>query len=220
MGESEHNDHLDDWADRFETTESKTFVRDGDLDHYWDADTRICTVLKETNEPVVCDDLRTHHMKKLEGKLRCDDSIFRLGVWAAVLRRRCSTYEECRQEGLVRKIGRQLAVVNLKKTSGGPKAESSELHAFASTYRRDLKEQIRLLDPEIVLACGKSVDLILMWLFRLEWRDEPMDGEKNLRWAVQGERIYVTLVHPSAPGAVKKEFERLTRAWPQIQSEL
>lgn len=220
MGKSEHNDHLDDWADRFGTTESKTFVRDGDLDNYWDADTRICAVLKETNESVVGDDLRKHHMRKLENKLRRDDSIFRLSVWAAVLRGMRNTYEECRQEELVRKIGRQLAVVNVKKTSGGPTAESSELQEFASTHREDLKEQINLLDPEIVLACGTSVDLILMWLFRLEWRDEPLDGEKNLRWAEHGERIYVTLTHPSAPGAAKNEFERLTRAWPQIQSEL
>lgn len=84
MGKSEHNDHLDDWAKRFESTESETFVCDGALGDYWEANTRIGAVLKETNEPVVYDDLRKHHMEKLEGALKRDDSIFRLSVWAVL----------------------------------------------------------------------------------------------------------------------------------------
>lgn len=220
MGETEHEEHLTAWANRFDAPESELFVKDGDLSGYWVADTRICAVLKETNEEVVENDLRMHHMQKLEGDLGRGDSISKLSVWAAAIRDECPTYEECRAMDLVRKIGPELAVVNVKKTSGGPDAETSELHQFASTYREDLREQIELLDPEIVLGCGKTVDLILMWLFGLRWREQPLNDLKevpDLRWAHHDDRIWLSLAHPSYPPAPEREYDRLVEGWPRIQ---
>lgn len=217
MSELDHNAHLTEWAERFRSKEQEPFVPDGALADYWQADTGICAVLKEPRERPKYGDLRDHHIAKLENDLTRGDSIFRVSVWAAAIKNRCGTYDKCRQEGLVRDGARELAVVNLKKTPGGSRTVSAELHEFASLHRDDLIQQIKSLDPEIALGYGKWVGSILMWLFRLEWESLPVDALKPLRWARRHRRTFISLTHPSAPGAAKQEYGRLSEAWPRIQ---
>lgn len=219
---------LADWRKCFKDETGNRFVSDGALDDYWGADPRICAVLKEPNQlpqrgesDHASDyaDLRRHHMAKLEDGVSAGDSIFKLSVWASAIRRLCDSYQECKRVELVKQVGPQLAVVNVKKTPGGPQADSSEIMVFASRYREELSKQIELLDPDIVFACGSGVDDILMWLFHLEWnrvRGDDSDLD-SLRWAQQDDRIWVALAHPSYPPGPKEEFHRLREQWPEIE---
>ncbi len=61
---------------------------------------------------------------------------------------------------------RQVAVINLKKTSGGPYSKMSVINAYAFKDRELLLRQIEEIAPEIIVACGTFNSLI--WLLELD----------------------------------------------------
>ena len=54
---------------------------------------------------------------------------------------------------------RQIAAINLKKTTGGSVADLSVVNAFAAHDRELLVEQIERIGPQIIVACGTFATL-------------------------------------------------------------
>ena len=69
---------------------------------------------------------------------------------------------------------KQVATLNLKKTSGGSSADFSVINAYAFLDRDLLLEQIEAIAPEIIIACGTFDSLV--WLLNLKLNP---DSPKN-----------------------------------------
>ena len=87
---------------------------------------------------------------------------------------------------------RRLAVINLKKISGGASADGSEINRFAVRDRALLRQQIRALDPEMILACG-TFD-VLPWLLEAELPEGSI--ERDAVWLRGGRRL-IRWRHPA-----------------------
>jgi len=92
----------------------------------------------------------------------------------------------------------QIAVINLKKATGGAYADMSVVEAYAHQDKDLLLEQIRTIDPDIILACGTFEPLI--WLL-----DLPVKGDNPYERPVKS-KIFDTLVIPwRHPGRVNNK---------------
>lgn len=58
-------------------------------------------------------------------------------------------------------LNRRSAIMNLKKTSGGGVADQAGIALFAWEHRARLRQQIAIIAPTILVACGKVVNRML-----------------------------------------------------------
>lgn len=106
---------------------------------------------------------------------------------------------------------RQIAAINLKKTTGGSVADLSVVNAFAAHDRELLVEQIERIGPQIIVACGTFDQLV--WLLDLTfnpddpWRGTAQDAARGItvvpcRHPVRcnGARVYKELMEKFAAG--------------------
>lgn len=224
-----HESLLDTWKAAYDEQrpEEGYFVRDGALSEYWDAPVRICAVLKEPGEDP----------RELSEKRRYDDLIqvfeaafsqkklngagARLALWMAGFFGHLDQFgghTPDRRE-LVGSIGPQLAIVNLKKTCGGARSSKTEILGRASADREFIRQQLELLEPDLILSCGRpDVWGSLMWLYQLDWNSAP---QIDTTWAEQDGTVVLDLIHPSARGRhPKRQFEDLVDLGDLIRTQL
>ena len=107
--------------------------------------------------------------------------------WAAGVLRSFPDYEEIDNFSSMKAALRQVATLNLKKTSGGSWADSSVINAYARLDRDLLLDQIEAIAPQIVVACGTFDSLV--WLLELapdpdSPKSRPVRNEKRRMWVV------------------------------------
>lgn len=94
-----------------------------------------------------------------------------VGRWAAGLLRGFPSYEEVDRWEVMHDALQSIASINLKKASGGASADPALVNAYAFQDRDLLRDQVRLISPHTIVACGTTE--VLVWLLRL-----PMDADK------------------------------------------
>jgi hypothetical protein len=99
---------------------------------------------------------------------------------------------------------RSIAVINLKKASGGTgTADPSVINAYAWLDRELLRRQIRSIDPKIIIACGTFDALI--WLLDLRVNPDhparPLDSPSGIH--------VVPFRHPSQDPRRERTYNRL-----------
>lgn len=80
---------------------------------------------------------------------------------------------------------RQVAYMNINKRGGGAKVDWKILNLYASTYAEEIKNEICLIKPTIVVCCGTYwplVDIVERNLYR--------DEKNNPRWQSGDEKDY------------------------------
>lgn len=106
-----------------------------------------------------------------------------------------------------------ISAINLKKMSGEKVADMSVVNAYAVANREPLLNQIKDVEPEIILACG--VFDILVWLLDLEIEDPAEIGEKAILW-VGGNCWVIPCEHPACRGKGKSDeetYRRIKEIW-------
>jgi len=102
----------------------------------------------------------------------------------------------------------RIAIINLKKTAGGGRAAMENIAIQAWEHRDLLREQVRIISPEVVVTGGQECN-------RLFWKimfNDPFGGPAGLEpWKV--DRVVVLPGnHPSVrPGHARDALERLVR---------
>ncbi|GBE39288.1 hypothetical protein BMS3Bbin08_01910 [bacterium BMS3Bbin08] len=86
--------------------------------------------------------------------------------WAAGIWKGFPEYKKVNNSDLMREALSKIATINLKKVSGESSALWSQINAYAHRDRELLREQIRQINPDIIIACG--VFEILIWLLDLD----------------------------------------------------
>jgi len=68
------------------------------------------------------------------------------------------SWDDVRQQDRMtqRDILKSVAIVNLKKTLGGPSSVRREIHTFVTEYREFLRRQVALYEPHVTLLCGTA----------------------------------------------------------------
>lgn len=129
------------------------------------------------------------------------------GRWAyAILntdRNRIPDFEECCSQVEVPdamkpvarwKIARhQAAVVNLKKEPGGSSCNYEELASWAKVNAEVLREQLELINPQIVVLCGSGVRGIAVKVFGL-----PSPHRLERPYFVAQNRLWIDFYHYKA----------------------
>ena len=198
---------FEEWKAALPPEEQETFVRDGaiDADAWEKAPLKILFV---TAEP----DFETDESVKQAGDMRAllsadgPPGVFGMGLgrWAAIL-----------LEGAVpKKFGRvsarhmtaNTALVNLKKTGGGPELADSPARGvvnWALAHQERLLNQIEALAPEVIVLCGDRV--LAAWPAMLydNAQERPiMRGEYG--WddpdVLPSVKAILATVSPAAPG--------------------
>jgi len=107
--------------------------------------------------------------------------------WAAGILHNFPEYEKIDTLDIMKEVIKKIASINLKKTSGGSYSNMSVINAYAYTDKELLLEQIKEIQPDIIVACGTFDSLI--WLLGLEINpDNPyekpiLDRKRNI-WTI------------------------------------
>ncbi|MFH5803234.1 hypothetical protein [Alienimonas sp. DA493] len=198
---------FEEWKAELSPEEQEAFVLDGAIDEeaWKDAPLKVLFI---TAEP----DFETDDSVKEAGdmrKLLSDDGppgVFGMGLgrWAAIL-----------LEGQVpKKFGRvsarnmtaNTAIINLKKTGGGPELADSPARGvvnWALAHQERLLDQIEMLAPEVIVLCGDRV--LAAWPVMLygDATERPiMRGEYawNDPDVLPSVKAILATVSPAAPG--------------------
>lgn len=89
----------------------------------------------------------------------------------------------------------QIAVLNLKKSDGNSESEYGEIAAYARSDREEIKKEIELIDPDIVV-CGYTFGILLNEVYQAD------KGKTSDNWYyylnLDGkERLYIDFYHPA-----------------------
>ncbi len=189
------------------------FARDGivDVDAFAQADPKVLLVLKDpsTKPGERCVDSLCDWF--LDGDSAYGSTWFNVARWAESflppedrhIDRRSRPNRDAAGEAL-----RRVAVLNLKKTAGGTTADYLQVSAHAARDAKRIRQEIRLIDPEVIVGCG--VYEPLFWLLGLTPEEvETVPKEKGAVHVVRssGRPAVILTRHPTrAPKSVAKEL--------------
>jgi hypothetical protein len=125
-----------------------------------------------------------------------------VGRWAAGLLHGFPSYEEVDRWEVMRDALQSIASINLKKTSGGASADPAVVSAYAFQDRELLRDQIELISPHTIVACGTTD--VLVWLLRLPVNADTPHAPVRTR---EGVRV-IPWVHPARCDN-RKTYQRL-----------
>lgn len=156
------------WQDSYPA--DTLLTKDGAGAEYSSATRRILVVLKEPNASPGTD-ARDQLNKGVQHQVW-----YALARWCCGLLRGFPNYDIIAHDrALLSEALRSVAVINLKKVSGGATADGASIHRYAIRDRELLREQIRGLTPHLILACGTFEPML--WLLE---RDLPVDATGDL----------------------------------------
>ena len=164
-----------------------------------------------------CHDLRKMYNDQICGK-RINQSIAR---WARLLLDN-ETDSFLGDPERTRGQMRRVATMNLKKSGGTHEAVNSEIEYHSRKYRSFILEQIRIIEPDILIACGDKVRNSIKHVL---WEDS--DQGRKISCPICWNRILVLpSTHPSwrAEGldeirdrTIQAAWHNLTQRWPELK---
>lgn len=156
---------FDCWSNTFPEVGRSRFHRDGVVceDKFVVQPRRVVYVLAEPNDrggsyyAIFGADLRVLWAAELNRKAFNRN----IGRWTRLLLDECTTYEDISASDARRQFHR-IALMNIKKIPGAGQADYREVAEHARANRAYLLEQLAIIAPDIVVACGYRVRRILI----------------------------------------------------------
>lgn len=190
--ENKEDSLLNKWKNTTCRSNQSLFIKDGivDPERYEASKVKITFILKEVNSPTSKEwDLKEY--VRNGGRASSWNNIAR---WTAGILFDKS-FDEVRNmtEEYRKKYLAPISVVNLKKTPGLASSNYKEIRAHAIANRDQLKEQLNIYEPDIIICCGTGNIFVedVLELQKLNWT-KPNNSEgiwylkdlKNDRWIV------------------------------------
>ena len=128
-----------------------------------------------------------------------------LARWAAGLLDQFPDFLKINNRESLNAALRRVALINLKKTSGGSAANMTRIAAYAKNDKELLRKQIELIKPNVIVPLATHD--ILIWLLDLEVDPDspnsfPYYSNKNKAWIVPWK-------HPSMRGEVEATYNQM-----------
>lgn len=103
-----------------------------------------------------------------------------------------------KEDGLRERCFEQIAVLNIKKSSGESRSNIEEINTYAEADRAELIRELQLVDPDIVV-CGSTFWILYETIFG---HKEGLGANANDNWFyylnLDGkERLYIDYYHPA-----------------------
>lgn len=195
------NSILSKWRSQIHSSETG-FVNDGILNHekYELAKPKLCFLCKEANYKGK-NDISIMEWYNDGGFGHFSN---RISQWAAGIHHDFPPIEDLNQEQLMEALHRS-AVVNIKKTGGGGKADDGNIMQHAIQYRELLHEQLSEIAPHIIVM-GLSVPSVRNAAFpELKWKSSGYYCDvaiwKNIK--------LIDFYHPSSRNAPSASYSLL-----------
>lgn len=212
---------FDEWETQIKRDHPKAFFsRDGVVEErLWnEAPLKILFLLKERN-------LESKYTKKISWEQRQDlrrDA--RQGLWTelgqwsyAIFNHQTQpAYEEATRIESLERAYRSTALVNLTKMAGGASSSATTVWNSALQYERFLKKQVSIIDPNVVVCCGKG----WVWdlaqrifqdaaaasqIFKMDHKSRQVQGA-----CYKGNKAFwIDFVHPSMRVSRRAKYECL-----------
>lgn len=180
------------WRHHYKTLgiDSNLITEDGIIDaNNFNTEERILFILKETNK------FKGSSLSELLGQGPVYQMWHTLSRWAAGLVNDFPDYDSINNSTSKKNALKQIAVINLKKTTGSASSNMSKIEAFAHHDKELLLEQIADIHPKIIIACGTFMPLV--WLLDLD-----IDPSKPFSKPAQSRLMETTVLPWKHPGRV------------------
>ncbi|MCK4225168.1 MAG: hypothetical protein KAX39_08295 [candidate division Zixibacteria bacterium] len=188
---------------------TKGFSRDGivDEDQFTKANRRILFVLRETNDFPESNefrgDLRAFLSQTVKWQLW-----HTVGRWAYGILNNFPTYRESDSHKSIRQGIRSVAIMNLKKITGGSWSDLDEINATAHRDKEFIRMEADIIDPQVIVACGTWGHLV--WLFDLD------DLPRQDKFSYTKGRLYLSTRHPVRADN-QKTYNQLKELWFKVK---
>ena len=191
--------------------DAEGFSRDGvvDEDSFGRARRRVLFILRETNDFWTSNEFRGDLREFLRETLKWQ-LWHTLGRWAFGILNDFPDYPECNDRRKIHDAICQVAVMNLKKITGGKESDLEEINETAHRDKEFIRREVDFIDPEVVVACGTRGHLV--WLFSLD--DLPRRDELSLSYSGEGnkKRLFLFTRHP-VRAHNEKTYNDLKKLW-------
>lgn len=133
-------------------------------------------MLKETNGTKENIDIRESILNSLDNKKSKwshgrSSVLRRVGLWSQGILNYSDniTYENARKKRLERLVFEKIAYINIMKSSGKNRTSDKKLTEFVKGHKTEIKQQIELLKPNIVI-CGGTFRVVKNHIFARWWK--------------------------------------------------
>jgi len=206
------NDVWTDWENHYRISgiDPGSICKDGPIDEvsYRNAHPKILFVLREVNN------YRGGNLKDYLADGPKYPIWFAVARWAAGLLNDFPPFQEIIKPRILKDSIRKTAIINLKKASGGPQADPQEVNLYAYRDRQLLRQQVDLIAPEIVVACG-TFDTIV-WLLELDIN--PLDLKNKVYTVGPKNWIVINWRHPTRAN-MRETYQELSNLWRILRSK-
>lgn len=191
------NSLFNEWEEHYTRhgIDSGKFSSDGVISEpdYEAAPKKVLFVLRETN------DYPKGDIRELLSNGAYGNIFHQLAKWAWGILNDFPKFEEVdfSPEMLANTI-RKIAVMNLKKYTGGRIADFNLLHVFAFLDRDFIRREIEIIAPELIICCNTFIEL--MWALYLDAIEQNMHDLSSLfskAYDYGESKIVVFLHHPA-----------------------
>lgn len=157
--------------------------KDGVFDdsNWADSNTRILFIMKEVN------DWKGGDLKSLFSDGPKHQMWHTIARWSAGILNAFPPFDSIDNDKSLRESIKQIASINLKKTSGGSSSNMSQINAYAHQDKELLRKQISEINPTHIIAAG-TFD-ILIWLLDLNIevdspKEKPVFKKELNSWVI------------------------------------
>jgi len=136
---------------------------DGIINNDYYTDPKILFVLKETNQynKSLTDFLRNLFTKQQQHKKGQNFQMWHtISKWACGIHTDFKDFDTINKDGYYKIFLQKIAVINLKKTPGGKKANKTVLESHAKANQKIISRQVKEIKPKVIIACG-TYDLLI-----------------------------------------------------------
>lgn len=100
-------------------------------------------------------------------------------------------------DNMYRELINQIAVVNIKKSNGEKKSDMKELLIYAEHDKKELKDQIEMINPDIIV-CGYTIEpLDLLYDYKIRKYNTTNYYGAYVTKEIGGKRIVLDFYHPA-----------------------
>ena len=96
------------------------------------------------------------------------------------------------------KVMHNIALINVKKTAGGPASKDAEIRDAYKSHRELLLKQIKQINPDVIINCSRVWDLTND--LGEEMKDLPVKEENAARGFYNNEKLVIEYNHPNTRG--------------------
>ncbi len=112
---------------------------------------------------------------------------------------------------------KNIAVINLKKESGGSSSNMKEIEQYCEEDKELLQKQIELYKPDLIIGCGVGYLIKNKNLVKLsDWKTT----KNNVKYAYNNNLIVIRYHHPQIRKSKKELYDNLMVAYKEIKKTL